>query len=321
MEYSVDTQPTINSPKKRITKRALFIWIGSFVLLVGAVILTVYIIHRVQTIDVVQSALKKSASVMDKANGENGYPQTLPAGATTNKDVLIKGGGSFDGTSYCIVGTSNNDKSIVFHINSGDKQPQGGVCLLTSVTTKPGSVTGIDTTVISAGQLGYTWNSVNGGLSYTLQCATDKDFNNVVSSSMKTSTTRDCNNLKDGTNYFVRIRANNAAGAGPWSSVLNATTSKLSISPTEPVLKALSSTSIGYSWGSVANAQSYIVEWATDINFMKDVKSVASTNLSGTASGLNPDTRYFFHVKAVTADFDANHAAFSPLVYISTLKA
>jgi hypothetical protein len=136
---------------------------------------------------------------------------------------------------------------------------------------------------------------------------------------MKATLTRTCNDLKPGTTYFVHIRANNAGGAGPWSNAQSASTTAISTAPSKLTLKATSNNSINYSWDPVDGAQGYVVEWASDVNFTKDVKSASLTASSGTASGLKPDTRYFFHVKAVTANFDAAHAAFSPEEYTSTL--
>jgi hypothetical protein len=306
------------APKKALSKKKLFLILGSVVLIIVIVLLTVFFLRRFQIINTVQTSLDNAASVMEKANGDNGYPQSLPSELKENKDVSITGGASFDGTSYCITGKSNSDKSVVYHKDSKDKQSQGGECPTVGNMAKPGQVTGLETTIISAGQLGLTWKSATGGVSYTLQCATDKDFTLNLVSTMKASQTRTCNNLKSGTSYFIRVRANNAAGAGSWSSVISATTNSLSTSPTNLTLKPISSTSIQYSWNPVGGAQNYVIEWATDINYEKDLKSVTLTDTSGIASELKPNTRYFFHVKAVTASFDAAHAAFSPQMYVST---
>ena len=307
--------------KSPISKKKLLFWVGSSILFLAAVILTVYFIYRFQTIHTVQTALSDAAALMEKANGDNGYPQSLSNGANANNNVQVEGGGSFDGTTYCLVGTSLNDKSIVYHINSRDKQSQSGPCPTVSVTTKPGTVSGVATTIISAGQLGFTWNGAVGSVSYTLQCATDKDFTHIASSTMKSTQTRTCNNLDQATTYFIHVRANNPAGAGPWSPVLTESTSGLSTAPAQLNLTPISSTSISYSWSTVGGSREYVIEWSTDINFVKDLKTITTSATSGTASGLSPNTRYFFHVKAVTAGFDASHAAFSPEVYISTLAS
>lgn len=310
----------LSSPKKTLSKKKILFWVGSIVVLFGAIVLTVYLIYKFQTIHTVQAALNNAATVLEKVNGDNGYPQALPSEAANNDKVKIEGGGTFDGTTYCITGTSNSDASVVYHISAGDKQPQNDVCPKVNTTTKPELVTGIKTTIVSTNQLGFTWQGAKGGVSYTLQCATDKNFTKNVSSSMKATQTRTCNDLKAGATYFIRIGANNAAGAGPWSNTLNARTTALSTAPAKLVLKAASSSSINFSWEPVEDAQSYVVEWASDINFTENLKSMKLTGTSGTASGLKTNTSYFFHVKAVTADFDAVHATFSSVVYTSTLS-
>lgn len=315
MEFENNTM----TPRKSISKKKIFFWIGSIVFVAVVVTVTLFIIHRFQLTRDVHDGLKNASTVMEKLNGDNGYPQKLTDDITKNEKVTFEGGGSFDGTTYCITGTNVKDASIVYHISNTDKEPQNNACPEVAAVALPGSVLGIETTIISAGQLGFTWQPAAGGVSYTLQCATDTGFEQVASSTMKASVKRTCNELKDGTSYYVRIRANNASGAGPWSSALNFSTTQLSIAPTKLTLKAVSTSVIDFTFDSVNGASSYVVEWASDINYTKDVKTATLSTTSGSASGLNADTRYFFHVKAITAGFDASHAAFSPQEYTSTL--
>lgn len=313
------SQPPI-TPKKTISKKKLLIFIISAVLLLGIATATVFVLYKFQVMGAVHDSLVKAAATMEESNKENGYPQSLPKEIVENDSIEISGGGSFDGTTYCITGVSKQDSSIKYHIKSADNKPQGGVCPDVADGAKPGEVTGVVQTIRSAGQLGFSWNSAEGAASYTLECATDKAFTQGQSSSMKASLTRTCDNLKDGVNYFVRVRGNNASGAGPWSSSLTVSTGQLSVAPENLTVKAASTTSISYTWNAVAGAQSYLIEWASDINFTKDVKRTTQNATSGTASGLKPNTQYFFHVKAITSGFNSTQAAFSPIAYTTTSK-
>lgn len=310
---------TAFTPKKSFSKKKLLFWGGSVVFVALIITATLYIIHRFQVIGEVQDGLKSASTVMEKQNGDNGYPQKLSGDITNNENVTFEGGGSFDGTTYCITGTSKKDTSIVYHMSNTDKKSQDNACPAVAAVALPGGVSGVERTIVSAGQLGFTWQPAAGGVSYTLQCATDQSFENISSSSMKASLTRTCNDLKDGTTYFVRVRANNSSGAGPWSDTLSFSITQLSTSPTNLTLTAVSPSVITFSFDAVNGAKNYLVEWASDINYTKDTKTMTLSTTSGSATGLNADTRYFFHVKAITASFDASHAAFSPEAYTSTL--
>lgn len=309
------------TPKKSFSKKKILFLIGSILFLAIVVVTTLFIIHRIQLIREVHDALKNASTVMEKNNGDNGYPQKLTTDITNDEKVTFEGAGSFDGTTYCITGTSKKDTSLVYHIANSDKEPKNNACPVVAAVALPESVLGIERTIVSAGQLGFKWQPATGGVSYTLQCATDAGFEQVTSSNMKATVTRTCNDLKEGTSYYIRVRANNSSGAGPWSEVLVFSTTQLSTSPTNLILTPVSSSTIDFSFDTVNGATSYLIEWASDINYSKDVKSMTLSGTSGSATGLNADTRYFFHVKAITASFDAAHAAFSEEKYTSTLAS
>lgn len=315
MEDSINNLPTV---KRTVSKKNILFVGGSFLLLSGAVIASIFVLNRSHIIQTVQSSLANAATVMEKANGDNGYPQALPDELSDEKTVLMTGGGSFDGTTYCITGKSVQVASVVYHKTSSNEQPQSGACPKVVAVAKPGVVTDIETTIISAGQVGLTWGSAPDGVSYTLQCAKNEQFTDVVYSSMKVSQTRTCNNLESGVTYFARVRANNGSGEGSWSSVIRIATSQVSMPPTNLTVVAESSTSIRYSWSPINNARSYVLEWASDVNYQKDVNTLTLTGTSGVLSGLKSKTQYFFHVKAVTNSFDATQAAFSPQAYTTT---
>jgi hypothetical protein len=314
MEYTFEQ----SQQKKVFPKKIIIFGLIGFVIFIGLIVLGLYFFHQLQVSNMVSSALKDIPSAMDKAKGDNGYPVNLPSTIASTSKVHIEGGGSFDGTVYCITGTSIATPSINYYSDSSSKQPQKGSCQSAANLPAPVVITNIQKDIVSAGQIGLSWTPATYAVSYTLQCATNDTFSDNLVQTTDASVARTCDNLIAGTKYFARVRGNNAKGPGDWSAVLSITSSTISTAPAGLTINPVSSTKINYSFASVGGAQRYIIEWATDINFMKNLKTISQIGLSGTASGLTPNTSYYFHVKAVTSGFDAAHATFSQEEYTST---
>jgi hypothetical protein len=304
--------------KKKFPKKTIILGLLGLVIFAGLVVISLNIFHKYQLSNTVTSLLKNVAEAMEKAKGVNGYTASLPSSTANSTKVRVEGGGSFDGTMYCITGTSTEAPSVTYYIDSSSKKPMKGTCQVATSLPKPSKITNIQEDNISANQIRLSWNSAIYAATYSLQCATNDRFSNNVIEMTNTSTTGTCDNLKSGTQYFVRVKGNNNKGSGDWSNMLTITTKELSLAPTGLKLTPISSTKINYSFTNVSGSQSYVIEWSTDINFIQSLSSVAQIGTSGTASGLIPNTRYFFHVKAVTPGFNADHAAFSPIEYVST---
>lgn len=121
------------------------------------------------------------------------------------------------------------------------------------------------------------------------------------------------NGLENGKGYFIKIRAVNKYGAGPWSS-----NSAEILTATEPVaptsLTATASTTqrgtVAFTWaieydGGVPITQ-YVLEYAFDANFTNPIdRIIPLAQVGGTATqgtytltGLNDDSQYFFRLSA-----------------------
>jgi hypothetical protein len=71
----------------------------------------------------------------------------------------------------------------------------------------------------------FQWSAVNQGAVYTLEVATDTAFTNVVyTTTVPGTTATPTTDLNTNTEYFWRVMAANACGAGPWSAVWSFTT-------------------------------------------------------------------------------------------------
>jgi choice-of-anchor B domain-containing protein len=63
------------------------------------------------------------------------------------------------------------------------------------------------------------WLEVPGSLNYTVQIATDADFNNIVDEALVVEDTYSMSSFLPLGLYYVRVRANTACGVSPWTTV------------------------------------------------------------------------------------------------------
>jgi hypothetical protein len=321
------THQEIEQPRdfKRMIKRIAII-VGSMLLIAGITAGGLYLWHRQVLINEVKTELKKVPDLMNTARKKDGvYPTTITAKQLPPQTkVTFVGLGSFDGTIYCVTGTSKQDSSIVYYIDSSNKSkdPLPGSCTNAPNLPKPLVPHELAVGSTAVDQIYLSWSSATYAGSYTVECSTNAGFTGSVASRTFQALTGACEGLNSSTLYYIRVRANNTSTAGDWSPSIQATTNKASIAPSALTGTRVSSNEVGYSWNAVPGAKSYIVELSSDINFMKDVvdQTVSASKTSATFSGLQPFTAYFIHVKAVTADFDASRAAFSDEIQVRTLK-
>jgi hypothetical protein len=152
-----------------------------------------------------------------------------------------------------------------------------------------------------------SWNSVTGATSYTLHVSTTSDFSTfVVNQSGITSTSFPIAGLQNGTQYFWRVSATNAAGAGPFSSTGSFTT--IVAAPAAPTLASPSDGATGVStsptlvWNALSDAASYTVQLSTTSAFaFLLVNQSGITATSFTVSGLSTNTQYFWRASATNA--------------------
>jgi len=316
-------QPTIISEPKQ--SRHIILKIILTVVILGVIAgITFIVIQKVQYANKendVKTELIKQNKLMKTSMKDNIFPSTLPGDVKTTDKVIINANVSLSGTTYCIEGKNKQDTKIVFHMDKGTAEdtPKKGSCSDTA-SVAPLVPANVAVGSISAGAVTLNWNETPYAASYTIQCATDQSFINDLKSKTTSDTSMTLSDLKGGVQYYCRVAASNSVGKSEWSPTVDALTNAISVVPKELKVTTNSSTSLHYSWKAVPGATSYILEYATDSNFMKDVIKVTTNTTSGDAIGLKPYTPYSFHVKAVTAQFDADHASFSEEVLGRTAK-
>ncbi len=312
MDYVIQNnqlQPV--QPKKFPISRIILIVVGISVISIITLIIILSIRNTIIVNDVTR-VLKSVPTAMDEASKNGGYPESVPSSVKTT-NVQLQGGGSFDGMTYCVTATSTTNKKVVYYINSQQKTPQKGSCQTSSSLPTPSTPQLPSVSFIGATQVGLTWRRSSFAQKYTVQCASDSSFSRDLSQQSSKSLTATCSGLKPATAYYVRVRAENSTTSS-WSNPLMVTTDVVSIPPPNLTVKALSSTAIHVTFDPTPSASRYILEYATDSNFTKNVVDVSLTSPKVTINNLTPRTVYYFHVKAVTNQFDASRAAFSPQV-------
>lgn len=324
-EFSIENGSQEQKKRKPGIKFIVFLALG--VLIIAAVTVGVlYQLNKQNLIKQVISGLEQVPALMEKAKSDTGggYPSTITAELLPKSDdVDFVGQGSFDGTTYCVTGTSKKNKSIEYHISASLKQPEEGSCQSAASLPAPNIPGNLAIQVVGTRQASFSWAETTYATSYTLECASDTEFTVQKHTKVLTTNSGMCEELATNTKYYARVQATNKSGSSNWSQILEFKTPLLSVAPANVVATATSSSTFSYSWDAVPSASQYIIERASDNSFTQEVVTVvvsAGASMSGVFTNLKPDTYYWIHIKAVTPDFASDRAAFSPVVEVRTLK-
>ncbi|WP_164779551.1 fibronectin type III domain-containing protein [Paenibacillus kobensis] len=152
-----------------------------------------------------------------------------------------------------------------------------------SKSTTPSVVTGLSV-IPTSSTLAISWTAATGATGY------DVEINGVSSPNTTTSLTK--SSLPANTDYSIRVRANNSAGSGGWSTPV--TTKTLLTTPTTVTAVSLS-TQMTLSWAAVTGATEYEVE--------VDGKAVsAGASTTYVYKSLLPNTSHTYRVRAKSAN-------------------
>lgn len=109
-----------------------------------------------------------------------------------------------------------------------------------------------------------------------------------------------------GHNYKVRCRYVNANGSGEWSNWSDENGTKPSAPSTITVCRAITKNEVYLAWEEAANADTYDIEYTTNIDYFDSARDVQSiTGIEGTqyfVTNLASGDEYFFRVRAVNKD-------------------
>lgn len=155
--------------------------------------------------------------------------------------------------------------------------------------------------------------------SYLVQVSSTSSFNSVVATLGGTGVVT---GLSPNTTYWVRARAHNGVGDGPFSGTQSFTTgATVPGVPTAVSSSAVSQSSANVSWTAPgANGGSaitgYDVQYATDANFSVGVVVKPFTASPGALTGLTPGTKYWARVRTKNA---VGASAYSASINFTTL--
>ncbi|GAA1379221.1 extracellular catalytic domain type 1 short-chain-length polyhydroxyalkanoate depolymerase [Catellatospora chokoriensis] len=164
-----------------------------------------------------------------------------------------------------------------------------------TATTPPGAPTGLTVTGTTNVSVGLSWAAVSGATGYNVYRGGTK-----VTASPVTGTSYTDTGLTASTTYSYTVRAVNAAGEGPASGAVSATTSATPppgpAAPTGLTVTSVTDTSVSLSWAAVSGATGYHV-------YRGGVKVAASpvTATAYTNTGLAASTTYSYTVSAVNS--------------------
>ncbi|MCD4774026.1 MAG: fibronectin type III domain-containing protein [Bacteroidales bacterium] len=214
-------------------------------------------------------------------------------------------------TTYNVSGLNSNTNYSyrIRAYNTGGTSGNSNVISLTTLKDAPAPPVANAATNISQTAFDANWSPSTDADGYYLDVATDNGFTNFVSgyNNLQVSdTTYFVSGLSPETEYFYRVRAYNNGGTSGNSNVISATT--LPNNPGAPVANAatnITQTGFDANWDPASGATSYWLDVATDNGFTNFVSGYENLNVGNVTTypvtGLNPDTDYFYRLRAENA--------------------
>ncbi len=199
----------------------------------------------------VKSDLNGVVAAMENARTfDNLYPLVIPGTMTASNGVTLSGGGSADGKTYCVDGTSVGNPTVTYYVDSwsGSLGAQQGTCASRpAAPAVPANLAVVSTT---ATQINLSWDAVAGATSYTEQCASNTAYTVGMKSATQATITGSVTGLSGGSVYYCHVKATNVIGDSAWSANVSTTTA---FSWTWMARTAAAATT-AYAWLSVASS-------------------------------------------------------------------
>jgi hypothetical protein len=149
------------------------------------------------------------------------------------------------------------------------------------------------------------WNSIANAINYRLDVSSNSNFTSFVSNynnKLVSDTLLTIKGLTAGTQYYVRMKAENSCGAASYSTTLPALT--ICNPPIVNQASALGTNGFTINWNSAFGASSYLLDLSTDSSFTSFVNGyhlLAVSGLNKVLVGLNQSSKYYYRLQSVNA--------------------
>jgi fibronectin type 3 domain-containing protein len=224
-------------------------------------------------------------------------------GTASGAEALLQSG--VTGTTFTDTGLTNGTTYYykVSAVNAAGESPLSVEVSATPQVAAPVAPTGV-TVAHGDAQATLSWSAVSGASSYNVYRSTASGAEALLQSGV-TSTTFTDTGLTNGTTYYYKVSAVNAAGESPLSVEVSTTPQVAApAAPSNLGAAAVSTTQIDLTWtGNSANETDFVVDRATNSSF---TAGLTTTDLGAnvadfTATGLAAGTTYWFRVRATNA--------------------
>ena len=260
-------------------------------------------------------------------------PTGLSAAATSCNDVTITWADNAinetnfilerkeEGGSYEVISSSISENSITFpdntveegkkyyyrikaHNANGDSAYSNEANVtIPPCGTAPAAPSNLTAMAISSTEIKLTWsdNSDNED-GFKIERKEPGGTYALISTIPANSTSYNDQGLTANTIYYYRISAYNSYGNSPYSNEANATTKQIGTAPNKPsnlVASTVSKSEIKLSWTDVSdNEDGFKLERKVQGGTYTEIKTLAANITSYSDAGLNPDTTYYYRIKA-----------------------
>jgi hypothetical protein len=245
-------------------------------------------------------------NLYDPSNPSATTPITLNlsnfAGASTAQEWQLAAINPADQTHAAITHLSDvmvNGNSITINV------PMESVTLfvIQPATSAPAAPTGL-TAAPGDSQVTLSWTAASGAASYNVYRSTASGAETLLQSGVAGTTFTDTG-LTNGTTYYYKVSAVNAAGESPLSAEVSATPQVVApVAPSNLGATAVSTTQINLTWtDNSTNETGFVVDQATNSSFTTGLTTInlGANVTSFSATGLVAGTTYWFRVRATNA--------------------